>query len=135
MTVITMLVGVALPALTGELIDELPMAITTNTTDDFLFLVVVMVVLSALRFVVGFLGSYQMSRVSNQLEADLRSVIYNHLVTLSFSFYDNIQTGQVISRANSDIKAIQMFLMMSPMLLTTLLSLSLIHISEPTDRG
>ena len=117
-----MLVGVALPALTGEIIDELPTAITTNTADDFLFLVVVMVVLSALRFVVGFLGSYQMSRVSNQLEADLRSVIYNHLVTLSFSFYDNIQTGQVISRANSDIKAIQMFLMMSPMLLTTLLS-------------
>tara|TARA_E500000331_G_scaffold329389_1_gene349966 strand:+ start:2619 stop:4577 length:1959 start_codon:yes stop_codon:yes gene_type:complete len=122
MTVVTMLVGVALPALTGEVINELPTAITTSSTDHFFFLIVVMIVLSALRFVVGFLGSYQISRVSNQLEADLRSVIYNHLVTLSFSFYDNIQTGQVISRANSDIRAIQMFLMMSPMMLTTILS-------------
>ena len=113
MTVLTMLVSIALPALTGKVIDELPKAITEQQPDHFLSLVIVMITLSALRFVFSFLGTYQMSRVSNQLEADLRSVIYNHLVTLSFSFYDNIQTGQVISRANSDIKAIQMFLMMS----------------------
>jgi ATP-binding cassette subfamily B protein len=56
------------------------------------------------------------------LEADLRSVIYNHLFTLSFSFFDKTQTGQLISRANSDIKTIQMFLMIAPMLLTSLLS-------------
>ena len=122
MTVLTMLVSIALPALTGKVIDELPKAITEQQPDHFLSLVIVMITLSALRFVFSFLGTYQMSRVSNQLEADLRSVIYNHLVTLSFSFYDNIQTGQVISRANSDIKAIQMFLMMSPMLLTSILS-------------
>ena len=122
MTILAMLVGVALPAMTGQIIDELPNAITGNQPDHFLFLVIVMITLTTLRFIFGFLGNYQMSRVSNQLEADLRSVIYNHLVTLSFSFYDNIQTGQVISRANSDIKAIQMFLMMSPMLLTSVLS-------------
>ena len=122
MTILTMLVSVALPALTGQIIDALPNAITEKQPDHFLFLVIVMMSLTALRFIFGFLGTYQMSRVSNQLEADLRSVIYNHLVTLSFSFYDNIQTGQVISRANSDIKAIQMFLMMSPMLLTSVLS-------------
>jgi ATP-binding cassette subfamily B protein len=56
------------------------------------------------------------------LEADLRSVVYNHLFTLSFSFFDKTQTGQLISRANSDIKTIQMFLMIAPMLLTSLLS-------------
>ena len=122
MTVLTMLVSVALPALTGQIIDALPNAIIENQPDHFLLLVIIMISLTALRFIFGFLGTYQMSRVSNQLEADLRSVIYNHLVTLSFSFYDNIQTGQVISRANSDIKAIQMFLMMSPMLLTSVLS-------------
>ena len=122
MTILTMLVSVALPALSGQIIDALPNAITEKQPDHFLFLVIVMMSLTALRFIFGFLGTYQMSRVSNQLEADLRSVIYNHLVTLSFSFYDNIQTGQVISRANSDIKAIQMFLMMSPMLLTSVLS-------------
>ena len=122
MTVLTMLVSVALPALTGQIIDALPNAIIENQPDHFLLLVIIMISLTVLRFIFGFLGTYQMSRVSNQLEADLRSVIYNHLVTLSFSFYDNIQTGQVISRANSDIKAIQMFLMMSPMLLTSVLS-------------
>ena len=122
MMVMTMLVGVSVPALIGKAIDALPAAVTEGDSSHFFTLIAVLAGLSMFRFVFGFLGSYQLSRVSNQLEADLRSVIYNHLVTLSFSFYDKIQTGQVISRANSDIKAIQMFLMMAPMMLTSICS-------------
>lgn len=121
-TVITMLISVALPALIGEIINILPAAVIEGKSSYFLMLVAGLGTLSFFRFIFGFLSNYQLSRVSNQLEADLRSTIYNHLVTLSFSFYDRIQTGQVISRANSDIKAIQMFLMMAPMLLTTIMS-------------
>ena len=118
----TMMLGVSVPALIGKLVDSIEPSLTTGDTSNFLFLVTVILIISFVRFVGGAIGSYQLGRVSNQLEADLRSVIYNHLFTLSFSFFDKTQTGQLISRANSDIKTIQMFLMIAPMLLTSLLS-------------
>jgi ATP-binding cassette subfamily B protein len=118
----TMMLGVSVPALIGKLVDSIEPTLTTGEISNFLFLVTVILIISFVRFIGGAIGSYQLGRVSNQLEADLRSVIYNHLFTLSFSFFDKTQTGQLISRANSDIKTIQMFLMIAPMLLTSLLS-------------
>ena len=118
----TMMLGVSVPALIGKLVDSIEPALLTGDTNNFIFLVTVIFIISLVRFIGAAVGSYQLGRVSNQLEADLRSVVYNHLFTLSFSFFDKTQTGQLISRANSDIKTIQMFLMIAPMLLTSLLS-------------
>ena len=118
----TMMLGVSVPALIGKLVDAIEPTLSTGDLSNFIFLVTIILIISLIRFIGGAIGSYQLGRVSNQLEADLRSVIYNHLFTLSFSFFDKTQTGQLISRANSDIKTIQMFLMIAPMLLTALLS-------------
>ena len=118
----TMMLGVSVPALIGKLVDAIGPTLSTGDLSNFIFLVTIILIISLIRFIGGAIGSYQLGRVSNQLEADLRSVIYNHLFTLSFSFFDKTQTGQLISRANSDIKTIQMFLMIAPMLLTALLS-------------
>ena len=118
----TMMLGVSVPALIGKLVDSIEPTLSTGEISDFIFLVTIILIISLIRFFGGAIGSYQLGRVSNQLEADLRSVVYNHLFTLSFSFFDKTQTGQLISRANSDIKTIQMFLMIAPMLLTSLLS-------------
>lgn len=51
------------------------------------------------------------------VEADLRSLIYEHLSWLSFSFYDRVQSGQLISRANSDIRSVQMYSTFAPLIL------------------
>ena len=118
----SLMLGVSVPALIGKLVDSIEPALLTGDTNNFIFLVTVIFIISFVRFFGAAVGSYQLGRVSNQLEADLRSVVYNHLFTLSFSFFDKTQTGQLISRANSDIKTIQMFLMIAPMLLTSLLS-------------
>ena len=120
--VTTMMLGVSVPALIGKLVDSIEPTLSTGEISDFIFLVTIILIISLIRFIGGAIGSYQLGRVSNQLEADLRSVVYNHLFTLSFSFFDKTQTGQLISRANSDIKTIQMFLMIAPMLLASLLS-------------
>tara|TARA_B100000676_G_C18050559_1_gene830862 strand:- start:145 stop:2157 length:2013 start_codon:yes stop_codon:yes gene_type:complete len=122
MTVLSMLAGVAIPALTGKMVDAVVPAIRDEQTGAFFALTGFLAVAGLVRLISSYVGRYQLARVSNQLEADLRSIIYNHLVSLSFSFYDKIQTGQVISRANSDIKAVQMFLMMAPMMSTSVLS-------------
>jgi len=120
--VFTMILGVSIPALMGMLVDSIEPAIINSDPKIFFQLIILIVFLSVIRLIGGTIGSYQIGKASNQLEADLRSVIYNHFFTLSFSFFDKTQTGQLISRANSDIKTIQMFLMIAPMLMTSLLS-------------
>ena len=122
MTVLSMLASVAIPALTGKMIDAVTPAVTAGEATAFFLFTGLLAAAGIIRLITSYVGRYQLARVSNQLEADLRSIIYNHLVSLSFSFYDKIQTGQVISRANSDIKAVQMFLMMAPMMSTSILS-------------
>src|SRR5262249_15371132 len=51
------------------------------------------------------------------IEYDFRTLIYHHLQKLSFSFYDRVQSGQLISRANSDIRSVQMSLTFAPSIL------------------
>jgi len=99
-SIITMLMNVSVPALIGKTIDAIAPALTEGQSDDLFFFLGVVFAVGVARLTSGYFSRYHLQRVSNQIEADLRSTIYNHLVTLSFSFYDKIQTGQVISRAN-----------------------------------
>ncbi len=63
------------------------------------------------------LGSrYFLFKVAYGLEYDLRLTMYQHLARMSFSFFDRVQTGQLVSRANSDIRSVQMFLTFAPMM-------------------
>jgi len=63
---------------------------------------------------VGYASRYLLFRAAYDLEYDLRTMVFEHLTKLSASFYDRVQTGQLISRANSDIRAVQMFLAFAP---------------------
>ncbi len=60
---------------------------------------------------------YTIFRVAYQIETDLRDEVYQHLTRLSFSFYDRTASGDVISRANSDIRSIQLLFAFGPMAL------------------
>ena len=53
-------------------------------------------------------------RTAYAMEFDLRNLIYEHLTRMSFGFYDRVQSGQLISRANSDIRSVQMYLTFAP---------------------
>ena len=65
----------------------------------------------------GILSRLFLYRTAYEVEADLRSLIYEHLAWLSFSFYDRVQSGQLISRANSDIRSVQMYSTFAPLIL------------------
>ncbi|HEY5431646.1 MAG TPA: ABC transporter ATP-binding protein [Solirubrobacteraceae bacterium] len=56
-------------------------------------------------------------RTAYAMEFDLRNIIYAHLTRMSFAFYDRVQSGQLISRANSDIRSVQMYLTFAPSIL------------------
>ena len=57
-----------------------------------------------------------------RVEFQLRALLFEHLSRLSFAFYDRVQTGEIISRSNSDIRSVQMFLAFAPIVAVQLLS-------------
>lgn len=65
----------------------------------------------------GYVARLFLLTTAYQIEFDLRNTIYTHLSRMSFEFYDRVQSGQLISRANSDIRSVQMYLTFGPSIL------------------
>ena len=62
------------------------------------------------RFVVGVGRRLATGRVSLDIEYDLRNRMWSHLLRQSFGYFDRWPTGQLMSRAMSDIQNVRMFL-------------------------
>ena len=61
-------------------------------------------------------------RVSRSVEATLRHRLFAHLQRLHFAFHDRAQTGQLMSRANTDLQQIQFFVVMIPVTFSNLIT-------------
>ena len=81
-----------------------------------------LVLLGIGQFIFGYVQRFGMQRSAFELECSLRTLLFSHLSKMSFRFYDSVQSGQLISRANSDIRAIQMMLAFGPMIGISLLT-------------
>ena len=82
--------------------------------------VAILALLAALRFIIGYFYRFTLLRNAYNIEYDLRTMIYRHLTTLSASFYDRTSSGQLVARANSDVRVIQMLLAFGPNILSQL---------------
>jgi ATP-binding cassette, subfamily B, bacterial len=71
-------------------------------------------VLAVLAGLTSYAARLFLMRSAYGIESDFRNMIYTHLTRMSFDFYDRVQTGQLISRANSDIRSVQMYLTFGP---------------------
>src|SRR5207244_3040131 len=56
-------------------------------------------------------------RVSLDVQYDLRNAVYERLQRLDFASHDQMQTGQLVSRANSDVGLLQGLLQFLPIML------------------
>src|SRR5204863_2965658 len=65
---------------------------------------------SSLRGLLAYEQGYLSQAVSNLVAYDLRNRVYDHLQTLSFSFHDESETGQLMSRLTVDIEAVRNFI-------------------------
>jgi ATP-binding cassette subfamily B protein len=74
-------------------------------------------VLGLVGAVAGYISRNALYKMAYNIEFDLRNGIYEHLTRMSFPFYDRVQSGQLISRANSDIRSVQMYLTFAPLIL------------------
>jgi ATP-binding cassette, subfamily B, bacterial len=79
--------------------------------------------LTVLGFLAGYASRVQMFKVAFRVETAMRHAVFDHLSRMSASFYDRSETGQLLSRANGDIRAVQMFLNFGPFMTLSLASL------------
>jgi len=61
------------------------------------------------------LRRYMAFREARWIELDLRDRLFAHIQRLHFAFHDAHQTGQLMSRANTDLQQVQAFLVMIPL--------------------
>ncbi len=74
-----------------------------------------------LRFATSLLRRFVGGRVSFDVQLEVRNAIYKHLLELDMSVHDGLQTGQLVSRANSDLGLIQQLLAWGPMVFGSVL--------------
>jgi ATP-binding cassette subfamily B protein len=72
------------------------------------------IALALLQGVINFAARFLLLRTAYEVEYDLRNIMYTHLNRMSFGFFDRVQTGELMSRSSSDIRAIQMYLTFGP---------------------
>ena len=109
-TLVGIVVQMFIPAVVKSAIDD-ALVKHRHTLAPYVILILGLAVAQG---VAGYASRFLLFRAAYDLEYDLRTMMFEHLTRLSASFYDRVQTGQLISRANSDIRAVQMFLAFAP---------------------
>ena len=120
-SVVGLIAQIAVPRVVMAAIDR---ALDARTAPMSTF-ITALVAIGLVRAVFTFAHRNLLYRVAYDLEYDLRVSMYEHFSRLSFSFYDSVQSGQLISRANSDIRSVQMFLTFAPLIGLQMLSFGL----------
>jgi ATP-binding cassette subfamily B protein len=99
--------GLMIPAFVGSIIDK---ALPTHDTRTLWIYVSLIVVAGVAKAILMVARRMLAGKTAIDVEYDLRMAMYGHLQRLSWSFYDRTQTGQLMSRATSDIQAVRFFL-------------------------
>jgi ABC-type multidrug transport system fused ATPase/permease subunit len=96
---------ILIPYLVGRTVDEI-----RNGGDNLWPLALAVVGAAVLRLVFSVLRRLVAGRVSLGVEYDLRNRMYQHLQSLELAFFDQQQTGQLMSRATVDLQSVRFFL-------------------------
>jgi ATP-binding cassette subfamily B multidrug efflux pump len=98
--------NLATPLLIGRAIDE---GIGPRQLEVIFVVVGWLVGLALARALFTFLQGYLAERASQGVAYDLRDALFERIERLSFSYYDRVQTGQLVTRLTSDVEQIRTF--------------------------
>jgi ATP-binding cassette subfamily B protein len=94
-----------------------------------------LIALSAATFGLAYLRRYHGGQVALHVQNDLRNDMHDHLQSMDFASLDQMPTGQLVSRANSDSALVQGLLNMLPImsgnLIQMVLSLVVMFVLSP----
>ena len=103
-----------LPRFLGSAVDRLSDAVAGKGLDEGAILVIAiwLVVLSILRGAFSYVQTYLGEAASQKVAYDLRNSFYRQVQGQSFSFHDRHHTGNLMSRAVTDVENIRFFIFM-----------------------
>src|SRR5438477_171060 len=97
--------GVLIPYLVGRTVDEI-----RKGRVNLWPLAGAILAAATLRFALSAARRLVAGRVSLGVEFDLRNRVYSHLQSLELAFFDEQQTGQLMSRSTVDLQSVRFFL-------------------------
>ncbi|HHW13061.1 MAG TPA: ABC transporter ATP-binding protein [Firmicutes bacterium] len=95
--------SLAFPLLVRYIAAELFQPDGPVATASFLLITLVLVAMTVAEYYCNFFITYYGHVMGARMEADLRNELFAHLQKLSFSYYDNQKTGQIMSRITNDL--------------------------------
>ncbi len=106
-----------LPRLFGRAIDQVDEALQVGTLSAGAITTTVMLILgiSVIRGLFAYFQQYLGEALSQDVSQDIRNAFYDKIQHLSFGFHDRYHTGNLMSRAITDVENIRMFINMGVM--------------------
>src|SRR6266849_830735 len=98
---------VLVPWVIGHAINDLKTGVTEQ---KLLHWIVWLLAVAVIRSVFLFLTRWILIGISRDIDFDLRNDLFSHLETLSYSYYQQMRTGDIMARATNDLNAVRMLL-------------------------
>ncbi len=112
--VLATLAQLAVPQLVQNMIDAVTQGLAAanrQNGESLLINAALLIVLFAvIRGIFSFVQAFMAEKTSHGLAFDLRNEIFSKVQRLSFSYYDQNQTGQLMIRATDDVERVRMFI-------------------------
>lgn len=115
LSLIASVVGVGLEALIPLLTREAVDGAVAGRTDGLWLILGVMVLFGLLRFGTAFVRRYEAGRLALNVQHDLRQAVFDSVTRFDGGNQDGIRTGQIASRAISDLQLVNALLSMVPL--------------------
>ena len=93
-------VGIFYPIVTRVMLNEL---IPERKYKEIIFFGSVLLVLYIIRMLLNYFIQYQGHVVGVKMQAQMRSEMFEHLEKLPYGFYDDHETGKLMSRMTNDL--------------------------------
>jgi ATP-binding cassette subfamily B multidrug efflux pump len=104
--IVATFLNLLIPALTQRIID---VGIDQSQINVIIWGALAMIGVALLRALFSFLQGFLGAKSSQNVAYDLRNILYEKIQKLSFGYHDRAQTGQLLTRATSDVDRVQMF--------------------------
>jgi len=100
-------IWILFPQVIRRAVDGLHASITRDKLLTYTFL---LLAVAGTKAIFQFLTRWIVIGVSRDIEFDLRNDLFQHLESLSYSFYQRTRTGDIMARATNDLNAVRMLL-------------------------
>ena len=100
-------IWILFPQVIRHAVDDLHLGVTQR---KLLIYALLLLAVAGAKGIFQFLTRWIVIGVSREIEFDLRNDLFQHLETLSYSFYQRTRTGDIMARATNDLNAVRMLL-------------------------